>query len=163
MGRHRQILAATISSPQLNWPRKNLRGCHKKQVPLFVLALMSLALATCNRDGEVNAILATIDSFTTELVSRIEATGNPSTGVDEAQKYFDSRKHEVSAKMDALRRLRESQVTDATKRRITSSLVDDASKVGNLEIKYVSRSMNDPTFKTKLDKLVKDYQALLTQ
>lgn len=124
---------------------------------------MSLALATCNRDGEVNAILATIDSFTTELVSRIEATGNPSTGVDEAQKYFDSRKDEVSAKMDALRRLRESQVTDATKRRITSSLVDDASKVGNLEIKYVSRSMNDPTFKTKLDKLVKDYQALLTQ
>lgn len=124
---------------------------------------MSLALATCNRDGEVNAILATIDSFTTELVSRIEASGNPSTGLDEAQKYFDSRKDEVSAKMDALRRLRESQVTDATKRRITSSLVDDASKVGNLEIKYVSRSMNDPTFKTKLDKLVKDYQALLTQ
>ncbi len=127
-----------------------------------MLALLSLALAGCKRDGEVNAILATIDSFTTELISRIEMAGNPSTGVDDAQKYFDSRKDEVIAKMDALKRLRESQVSDTTKRKITSSLVDDASKVGNLEIKYVSRSMNDPAFKARLDKLVKDYQALFT-
>jgi len=44
-----------------------------------------------------------------------------------------------------------------------ASLVDDASKVGNLEIKYVSQSMNNPAFKAKLDKLVKDYQALLAE
>ena len=134
----------------------------KKQVPLL-LALISLALAGCKRDGEVNAILATIDSFTTELVSRIETAGNPSTGLDEARKYFDSRKNEVTAKVDTLKRLRESQVSDATKQKITSSLVDDASRVGDLEIKYVNQSMNDPAFKAKLDKLVKDYQALFTQ
>ena len=134
----------------------------KKQVPLL-LVLISLALAGCKRDGEVNAILATIDSFTTELVSRIETAGNPSTGLDEARKYFDSRKNEVAAKVDTLKRLRESQVSDATKQKITSSLVDDASRVGDLEIKYVSQSMNDPAFKAKLDKLVKDYQALFTQ
>jgi hypothetical protein len=134
----------------------------KKQVPLLVLALLSLALAGCKRDGEVNEILATIDSFTTELVSRIETAGNPSAGVDDAQKYLDSRKDELRGKMDALKRLRESQVSDAAKQKITSSLVDDASKVGNLEIKYVSQSMNDPAFNAKLDKLVKDYQALLT-
>jgi hypothetical protein len=134
----------------------------KKQVPLL-LALISLALAGCERDGEVNSILATIDSFTTELVSRIETAGNPSTGLDEARKYFDSRKNEVTAKVDTLKRLRESQVSDATKQKITSSLVDDASRVGDLEIKYVNQSMNDPAFKAKLDKLVKDYQALFTQ
>ena len=134
----------------------------KKQVPLL-LVLISLALAGCKRDGEVNAILATIDSFTTELVSRIETAGNPSTGLDEARKYFDSRKNEVTAKVDTLKRLRESQVSDATKQKITSSLVDDASRVGDLEIKYVSQSMSDPAFKAKLDKLVKDYQALFTQ
>jgi hypothetical protein len=134
----------------------------KKQVPLL-LVLVSLALAGCKRDGEVNAILATIDSFTTELVSRIETAGNPSTGLDEARKYFDSRKTEVAARVDTLKRLRESQVSDATKQKITSSLVDDASRVGDLEIKYVSQSMNDPAFKAKLDKLVKDYQALFTQ
>jgi len=134
----------------------------KKQVPLL-LALISLALAGCKRDGEVNAILATIDSFTTELVSRMETAGNPSTGLDEARKYFDSRKNEVTAKVDTLKRLRESQISDATKQKITSSLVDDASRVGDLEIKYVNQSMNDPAFKAKLDKLVKDYQALFTQ
>ena len=134
----------------------------KKQVPLL-LVLISLALAGCKRDGEVNAILATIDSFTTELVSRIETAGNPSSGLDEAQKYFDSRKNEVTAKVDMLKRLRESQISDATKQKITSSLVDDASSVGDLEIKYVNQSMNDPAFKAKLDKLVKDYQALFTQ
>ena len=134
----------------------------KKQVPLL-LVLISLALAGCKRDGEVNAILATIDSFTTELVSRIETAGNPSTGLDEARKYFDSRKNEVTAKVDTLKRLRESQVSDATKQKITSSLVDDASRVGDLEIKYVGQSMNDPAFKAKLDKLVKNYQALFTQ
>jgi hypothetical protein len=139
-----------------------LGGFVKRKVPLLVLALMSLALAGCKRDGEVNAILATIDSFTTELVNRIEMAGNPSTGVVDAQKYFDSRKGEVIAKMDTLKHLRESQVSDATKQKITSSLVDDASKVGNLEIKYVSQSLNDPEFKARLDKLVKDYQALLT-
>jgi hypothetical protein len=135
----------------------------KRRVALLVLMLMSVALAGCKRDGEVNAILATIDSFTTELVSRIEKAGNPTAGVDDGQKYFDSRKDEVIAKMDALKRLRGSQVSDETKQKITSSLVDDASKVGNLEIKYVSQSMNNPGFKAKLDKLVKDYQALLAE
>src|SRR5438132_14176497 len=103
----------------------------KKQVPLL-LALISLALAGCKRDGEVNAILATIDSFTTELVSRMETAGNPSTGLDEAGKYFDSRKKEVTAKVDTLKSLRETQIRDATKQMITSRLVDDASKVGEL-------------------------------
>jgi len=44
------------------------------------------------------------------------------------------------------------------------TLVDaDASKVGDLEIKYVNQSLNNPEFKAKLDKLVRDYQALFTE
>ncbi len=135
----------------------------ERLVPLLVLAVISLTLAGCKRDGEVNAILTTIDSFTVELVSRIERAGNPSAGLDDAQKYLDSRKGELRGKMEALKRLRESQVSDAMKQKITSSLVDDASRVGDLEIKYVNQSMNNPGFKAKLDKLVKDYQALFTE
>jgi hypothetical protein len=135
----------------------------KKQVSLLLLAFMFQAFGGCKKDGEVNAILATIDSFTSELVNRIETAGNPSTGVDDARKYFDYRKEDVRANMDSLKRLRESQVSDATKQRITSSLVDDASRVGNLEIKYVNQSMSDPAFKAKLDKLIKDYRDLLAK
>jgi hypothetical protein len=124
---------------------------------------MSLALAGCNKDAEVNTILGTIDSFTTELVRCVETAPNPNTGVDDAQKYFDSRKADLAARMETLKGLRAYQVSDETKRRVASSLVDDASKVGNLQIEYVNQSMSDPAFKAKLDKLVKDHQALLTQ
>jgi len=135
----------------------------KRYLPLLALALISLAFAGCKRDGEVMAILATIDSFTTELIGRIETARDPAAGVDDAQHYLDSRKKEVTARMEALKRLRESQISDETKQKITTSLVDDASKVGNLEIKYASRSMDDPAFKAKLDQLVKNYQALFTE
>jgi hypothetical protein len=134
----------------------------KKRIPALVL-VMSLALAGCNKDAEVNTILGTIDSFTTELVRCVETAPNPNTGVDDAQKYFDSRKADLAARMETLKGLRAYQVSDETKRRVASSLVDDASKVGNLQIKYVNQSMSDPAFKAKLDKLVKDHQALLTQ
>src|SRR5262249_21329701 len=106
----------------------------KRTSPLFLLILMSLALVGCQRDGEVNASLAIIDSFTDELIGRIETAKDPASGVDDAQRYFDTRKNEVKASLDALKQLRESQVSDAMKQKITSSLVDDASKVGNLQI-----------------------------
>ena len=133
------------------------------RVPLLVVTLLSIALVGCKKDEEVNSTLATIDSFTVELVRRIESAPNPSVGLDDAQEYFDSRKSEIVSKVEALRRLRQSQVSDVTKRKIASSLVDDASKVGDLEIKYVTQSLNDPAFKAKLDKLIREYQGLFTE
>ena len=133
------------------------------RVPLLGVILICIALVGCKKDEEVNATLATIDSFTSELVRRIEAARNPSVGLDDAQEYFDSRRNEIVSKVDALRRLRQSQVSDVTKKKIASTLVDDASKVGDLEIKYVTQSLNDPAFKAKLDKLIRDYQGLFTQ
>jgi len=41
-----------------------------------------------------------------------------------------------------------------------SSLVDDAKKIANLQVKYMRTSMRDATFKAKLDKLTRDYQSL---
>ena len=128
----------------------------------LVLVIASFALSGCRKDEEVRAILAAVDSFTTELVGKVQ-TANPSDGVNEAQKYLDSRKGEIKTSLETLKGLRGSQVSDETKQKITSSLVDDASKVGNLQIKYVNQSMKDPAFKANLDKLVKDYQAVLAQ
>jgi hypothetical protein len=134
-----------------------------RRIPLLVLVVMCFVLAGCKRDEEVKAILATIDSFTSELIGRIETAANPSIGVDEAQKYLDTRKAEIGGAMNTLKSLRGYQVSDESKQKIASSLVDDSSKVGSLQIKYVSLSMSDPAFKAKLDKLVKDYQALLAR
>jgi hypothetical protein len=54
-------------------------------------------------------------------------------------------------------------VSDETKRNLAARLAVDASAVGDLQVKYVSHSISNPAFKAKLDKLVGDYQTLLTQ
>ena len=137
-------------------------GMFRKQIAALVLAVMATATASCKKDDEVNSILATVDSFTTEILRRIDVAANPPAGVDDAQKYFDSRRAEIAATMNTLKNLSGNQVSHETKQKMKASLVDDASRVGNLQIRYVSYSLNDPAFKAKLDKLVNDYQTLLT-
>jgi len=41
-----------------------------------------------------------------------------------------------------------------------TSLVEDAKKIANLQVKYIGTSMRDAAFKAKLDKLIRDYQSL---
>ena len=132
-------------------------------IVLPALLLISITLAGCRKDAEVNATVSAVDALTTELARRIEAAANPSDGVDDAQEYLDSRKTEIAAKMGVLKSLRNDQVSDETKRKLASRLAEDAAKVGDLQVKYVSHSISNPAFKAKLDKLVTDYQALLTQ
>jgi len=117
----------------------------------------------CRKDAEVNATVSAVDALTTELVRRIEAATDPSDGVDDAQEYLDSRKTEIAGKMGILKSVRGDQVSDETKKNLMSRLAEDASKVGNLQVKYISHSISNPAFKAKLDKLVSDYQTLLTQ
>jgi outer membrane murein-binding lipoprotein Lpp len=131
--------------------------------PVIALLLISVTVAGCRKDAEVNATVSAVDALTTELARRIEAAANPSDGVDDAQQYLDSRKTEIAAKMGVLKSLRDNQVSDETKRKLASRLAEDAAKFGDLQIKYVSHSISNPAFKAKLDKLVSDYQTLLTQ
>ena len=130
---------------------------------LLVIAIAALAIASCKKDEEVNTTLAAVDFFTAELISRIETAANPSAGVDDARRYFDLTKPEIVSRMTALRSVPGYQVSDATKEKMTSRLVDDSSRVGGLQVKYASQSMNDPEFKARLDKLVKDYQSLFRE
>ena len=130
---------------------------------LPALLLISITVAGCRKDAEVNATVSAVDALTTELVRRIEAAPNPSDGVDDAQEYLDARKTEIASKMGVLKSLRGDQVSDETKKKLALRLADDAAKVGDLQVKYVSRSISNPAFKAKLDKLVGDYQTLLTQ
>ena len=114
----------------------------------------------CKKDADVKTVLTEFDKFTDELVKRVESASDPAAGVDDAQKYFDSKKTEMTAKMDSLKEIRGYQVGDETKKMMESSLVDDAKKIANLQVKYMGTSMRDATFKAKLDKLTRDYQSL---
>ncbi len=132
----------------------------RTKVPALLIALACLLFAGCKKDAEVKAILADFDSFTAELVKRVDAASNPADGVDDAQKYFDSKKTEMTGKMEQLKAIRGYQVGEETKKMMESSLVEDAKKIANLQVKYMGTSMRDATFKAKLDKLTRDYQSL---
>ena len=132
----------------------------KTKVPGLSIVLACLLFAGCKRDAEVKTVLTDFDSFTNELVKRVESASDPAAGVDDAQKYFDSKKAEMTTKMDTLKGIRGYQVGEETKKMMESSLVDDAKKIANLQVKYMGTSMRDPTFKAKLDKLTRDYQSL---
>lgn len=128
---------------------------------LILLVACGITLAGCKKDNEINALMGELDAFTKELVQKVESAQNPSAGVDEAQKFLDSRKADLSAKIATLKDLRGYQVSTDTKKKMAESVTDDAMSVANLQIKYMNTSMRDPVFKAKLDKLTGDYQSLL--
>ena len=132
----------------------------RTRILALLICLACLPLAGCKKDADAKTILTDFDSFTNELVKRVDAASNPSDGVDDAQKYFDSKKAEMTGKMDTLKGLRGYQVGEETKKMMESSLVEDAKKVANLQVKYMGTSMRDAAFKAKLDKLTRDYQSL---
>jgi hypothetical protein len=45
---------------------------------------------------------------------------------------------------------------------MTDSFTKNITAVASLQIKYVTRSVKDPVYKSKIEKLVNDYRDLLT-
>ena len=127
---------------------------------VLLISLACLSLSGCKKDAEVKTIINDFDSFTNELVKRVDSASSPAAGVDDAQKYFDSKKADMTAKMSTLKGIRGYQIGDDTKKTLESSLVDDAKKVANLQLKYIGTSMRDAAFKAKIEKLTRDYQSL---
>lgn len=127
----------------------------------LLLLAACLLLAGCKRDAEVNAALAEVDSFTNELIKRITDAPDPAKeGIDDAQKFLDSRKREIKAKAAFLARVRGIQVSDETEKRLIETVRSDQTAITHLQSKYMNISMSDAVFKTKLDKLVNDYLEL---
>jgi Zn-dependent alcohol dehydrogenase len=127
---------------------------------LVLLVLTSLLLAGCKRDAEINAALGEIDSFTNELRERIKNAPNPTTGVDDAQQYLDSRKREIKAKASFLTRVRGVNASDQTIKRLVETVRRNQLTIVSLQTEFANLSMSNTAFKTKLDKLVNDYLEL---
>lgn len=133
----------------------------RKFAAALVLGLMLLAMVGCKKDAQINAVLADFDSFTEELVKKVDQQPT-AAGVDEAQKFLDQKRGDLTAKWDSIKDARDFQVSEETKKKMAQSITKNYSAVSGLQIKYMTKSMSDTAFKTKLDKLVKDYQGLYT-
>src|SRR4030095_11914744 len=126
------------------------------------LVLACVSFSGCNKDTEIGSVLQELDSFTTELVQKIDARQGTVEGIDAAQQFLDSKKSDLKKKMDVVREARGFQVSDTTKKTMTDSITRNMTNVASLQIKYVGRSMKDANYKSKIEKLVKDYRDLLT-
>ena len=130
----------------------------KMMLPLALAAL--LMLSGCKKDTEIKSVLADFDSFTQELVKRVDSAQTPQAGVDEAQKYLDEKKADLRAKWDSIKSVKNFQVSDETKKHMEEDLKKNLLSVYGLQSKYINESIKDPSFKSKLDKLVDDYKNL---
>jgi hypothetical protein len=133
----------------------------RRQFTGITLAVIVLAVGGCSKDDEIKSVVTEFNSFTTELVKKVESAPNPAAGVDEAQKYLDSKKTDIKAKLESVKGVRGFQVSKETMEQLTTEMVQNGTKVANLQVKYVSQSMRDPAFKAKLEKLINDYTDLL--
>lgn len=133
---------------------------YKRIVSLFLaLVCLTLVAACAKKDAEVNSFINDLNSFTDEIVKKIDSAQNPADGVDDAQKYFDSRKAEMEDKIKSVKNIRDNQISEDTKKKINDSFKQLQDKLTTLAQKYNS----DPVAGPKLGKLLQDYGHLLME
>ena len=113
-------------------------------------------------EANIEATLSDVNSFTEELLRKIESAPDPAAGLGAAQQFFESRRDELRAKIVAARRSREAVESAEAKGRLLENEVDNTARLSGLRTKYLER-MNDAAFKAKLDRLVEDYQDLFRE
>jgi hypothetical protein len=110
--------------------------------------------------ADVDSVIAKLNSFTDELVKAVESASDPNAGVASAQTLLDARKSELTESIAALKRDARFQQDAAAKSKWNEAEADDTFRVHGLVTKYFDASMRDPAFKSRLDKLVGDYDSM---
>jgi Tfp pilus assembly protein PilP len=126
---------------------------YRKSICLLLVVACLVIVGCGKKDDQINSFVTEINTFTDELVKKVESAPNASDGVDEAQKYMDSRKADLKSKFDSVKNIGENQVSEDTKKKMQDSFYQDGVKVGQLQAKYGS----DAAVKTKLQKLTQDF------
>jgi hypothetical protein len=144
----------------------------RRFAPTLTALACVLALAGCSRSdsgsssgggaGSVgvesaDALVKALDTFTEELLAKVEAAPDTKAGVAEAQALLDARKGELAGRVAAAKR--SAQGAEA-KRSLLEAEVDGTQRVNQLRVKYLDASMRDPELKAGLDRLVADYDTL---
>jgi hypothetical protein len=125
---------------------------YRKLVCLSLIAAMCALSIACRKETDAASVVNELDAFTKELVSKVE-TNPTAAGVDEAQKFFDSKNAALSTKLATLRN------DEAARKRAIEAVNGNAVSVSRLQLNTMTN--RDPAFKSKLDKLIQDYQNLI--
>jgi hypothetical protein len=128
---------------------------------MIVAAAIALADGACSKDREVLASLGEFDAFSLAIVKSVKTARNPSAGVDTAQKYLDQNRAAVRQKLQAIKNVRNFQISDETRKKLEASLTNGARAVAGLPIEYLSQVALDAAFRSKMEKLLNDYKSVM--
>jgi hypothetical protein len=131
--------------------------------PALLLLSLACALApACRRPssaapdaGGADALVPALNSFTEELLAKVESAQDRKAGLAEAQRLLDARKAELAGRIAEFKR-------GAGERRggWLEVEVDNTDRVHRLQLEYADEAARDPDFKARLERLVSDYDSL---
>lgn len=131
-----------------------------KKAALCLVFVMSLMFAGCgSKDAEINTFITDSDKLAVEIVQKVKEDPT-SKGVDEAQKLLDGKKADLRKQYDVLKTARGYQVKEETMKKFTDSVFKNAEAVNGLKLDFIEKTMSDKTFSEKIDKLVKEFNAI---
>ena len=127
-----------------------------KKLILISIAAAAALLTSCSKDAEVNAFIAELDATTNEIVSKIDA--NPSAaGVADAQKAFDARKPELTAKWNEIKDAVGAQVSAETKKKLEESVANNMKALTEASMRNMMKMAADKEASVKFQRLLTDY------
>lgn len=107
--------------------------------------------------GGADALAQTLNSFTDELLSKIEKAPDAKAGVAQAQALLDARKNDFAGRVAALK---QSSRDAGAKAKLLEAEVDNTDRVHRLQLKYADETARDAELKAGLERLINDYDAL---
>ena len=136
----------------------------RRLAPILTALACGLALAACGRSqtspvngGEVenvDALVKTLNTFTDELLSKVEKAQDTKAGLLDAQVLLDERKTGLAASIARLRH-------DAgAKGRLLEAEVDNTDRVHRLQLKYADAAAKDAELKARLGWFIDTYDAM---
>ncbi len=127
-----------------------------KNVSLMLLLALAIFAVGCSKDAEVNAFIGELDGTTQELVTKIDA--NPtSAGIDDAQKAFEARKPELTAKWNEIKTAVGAQVSKEAKQNLEESVRRNMKALTEVSMRNMMKMAADKEASAKFKRLIEDY------
>jgi hypothetical protein len=104
-----------------------------------------------------DALISALNSFTAELLAKVESAPDRKAGVGEAQVLLNARSVELSGRIGALKR---GAGFAESRGKWLEAEVDNTDRVHRLQLKYSDEAARDPDLKARLERLINDYDAL---
>ena len=107
--------------------------------------------------GGADALVKQLNSFTDELLSKVESAPDAKAGVTEAQALLNARTKELAG---GIADIKKGAQDAGTKAKLLEAEVENTDRVHRLQLKYSDETARDPDLKARLERLVNDYDAL---